>query len=453
MNEPLFKFDFVAIDQQGQTVHDVVVAIDLRNAIELVEAQGLSVKSIRQRAVASEQDADDTGSAPSADSLTATSSADGVDSEASETPVCATAPDSVAETTLRREASDRTIADRESVADLSGDALRGRWLGVLAQAPGIVAGVRAYCLELPQGKRRRQLLRLADHLERAADPQSIMADRVVPTAWVPALCGAAAAHDLSTTLRGILLPIGESSELRQRRLWPYLLLLGGACLFLWILFAVQIAPTFREIYSGFGVQVPGATRWLLGASRQLTESRGLIVILPIGAMILLYVLSHKLLPLRWKLAAIDLVPLWRGTSRLTALANFAGALAELLEAGVATPVAVRIAGQQFTRIAWKQSALELATRLDAGGTAEAIQPSTPGLPATIHYALTLDHSHAATIRILRDLAWSYDRAARDRVGWLSCVFEPVAICLVGVIVGGSLVLLLLPILSLISHLT
>jgi type II secretory pathway component PulF len=136
--------------------------------------------------------------------------------------------------------------------------------------------------------------------------------------------------------------------------------------------------------------------------------------------------------------------------RATAIARFAQFTADLLEADLTPPNAVRLAGIAAGSPPLRRAAWRAARDLESGG--DVARPANRNLlTATVLHALA-GPQHASRIRLLREICAAYAERARVRLSWTHGIIEPLAILAIGLIVGLTVLALFLPLVSLIQGL-
>ena len=75
------------------------------------------------------------------------------------------------------------------------------------------------------------------------------------------------------------------------------------------------------------------------------------------------------------------------------------------------------------------------------------------IPRSVIYALAGTDAPMTTARLLRELAGAFQMTRRQRSRWVLAFLEPMAIVVVGFVVGLVVISLLLPLLSLITNLS
>jgi type II secretory pathway component PulF len=326
---------------------------------------------------------------------------------------------------------------------------------VLELGKPLAPALRAYAAELPLGGYRRQLRQLADGLEEGGPPESLLAKGRIAEHWVPFLCSAAAAGDPTEVLDRLLCESRRASDARRTwlRVLAYPLVLLGIVLFVLVLFSGLIAPVFEEIFTDFGTQLPGITLVVINLSRSIRATGGMVLVVPVAAIVALGVAARYLLPTAVGEATIDCIPLIGRPLRMAALSRFTQDLADLLDGGVALPETLRIAGRTSRREGLRASASRLASFVESGRGDLSDSPASARFPTTILHALESDFSPTGRAALLRELSSMYDEQARNRASWVSGFLQPAFICLIGVLVGVLFLAILAPLFSLISNLS
>lgn len=323
---------------------------------------------------------------------------------------------------------------------------------VLQRGREVLPALRAYAQELPAGRRRRQLDSVLQILERgdAADAAATLA--TLPGYWIPLLAAATAARDPGRILREFVDESERALEL-QRQWWlalSYPALLGGLALAVLSALSLFVIPVFREIFGGFGLKLPEFTQLVLAIADWIASGRILLVLAALlAAAILIWQLS-RLLPTRVRHWWSDHIGMRWG--RATSLARFSQFAADLLEADLETPQAVRLAGLATGNPPLRRAASRVAGDLEAGG--DFMRPGNRHvLTATVLHALDGGVSATARIRLLREISACYAERARSRLSWTRGIVEPLAICAIGLVVGATVLALFLPLISLIHGLS
>jgi type II secretory pathway component PulF len=343
---------------------------------------------------------------------------------------------------------------RKPVPPLSGAeqaVLQSHMAKVLEQGRVIAPALRAYAEEMPRGRQRRQLLAVCQVLESGEAADTATALRSLPDYWIPLLSAATSSNDPGRALRDFLAESRQTDELRRQRwlsfAYPFLVLCVAVVVL--AILSVFIVPVFRDIFDDFDLQLPGLTIFVLTVSQWLARGGIALIALSMVAIGLLLFNAQRAFPWSFSSWLGDRFPAPFG--RRDATARFARFTADLLDAGLSVPDALRIAGYSMNRRRLRTAAWQMADDLaeDGGANSAGSQMLSP---AVVH-ALCTPMSAGSRIRLLRELSACDAQRMRMRLSWTTGIIEPVTICVVGIIVGLTVLALFLPLVKLIEGLT
>jgi len=399
-------FHYEVRDASGQSVSGELYATSLAQAVVELESRGLAIVSI--------------GTTP----LAAPASG--------ETPFASDGP-----------------ALRSTAQQLS---LEQHLARVMEQSRELLPALRAYAGELPVGRRRRELESALHVLARGDSRAAAATLTKLPGYWIPLLAAASVSHDPGRVLREFIEESERASQL-SRQWWlalAYPVLLGGLALTVLVLLSVFVIPLFREIFIGFDLQLPEFTILVLSIAQWISSGQIVIWAAAIVAGLWLLPRVTRLIPESIRNWCGDHSPLCWGRS--TALARLSQFTADLLEAQLDPPQALRLAGQATGNSPIRRAADRAAKRVEAGGDF-ASSSDRKQLTATILHVLGQDSLPAARIHLLREISAGYAEKARRRLSWTRGILEPLAICAIGIVVGATVLALFLPLVALVQGLS
>lgn len=220
----------------------------------------------------------------------------------------------------------------------------------------------------------------------------------------------------------------------------------GAVLF----FLTTIVPTFAEMYTDFGQQLPGPTQIVLHLSNLLTGYYWLGGLL-IGGLVagmgaVLRTANGRLLVDRCKIG----FPLL-GTLLLKSLtAHFCRTLGTLLSSGIALVDAFAIlAAASGNRYVEQQLAAVLG-QVERGSSLAAPLQKTDLFPDMVTQLIAVGEETAELPDVLLYAASHYEEEVDAWLDGLTAIIEPVMIVVIGLVLGGILVALYLPMFELIN---
>lgn len=235
-------------------------------------------------------------------------------------------------------------------------------------------------------------------------------------------------------------------KLSQAMAYPvFLLLTLGVMLGVMFLF---VMPRFVAMYASFDAQLPLPTRWLLALVQSLAWVAPVLVALLLVAAwawrALLATPAGRLRIDRWRLR----LPWVGATVRTAALAQLARALATLLAGGTPLVEALRSVAAAMSNRVHVEQLEEVTRQVTQGQSLTQALRVTGLLPATALKMLQVGEAGGALERMLMEMAQYYEDALEARLARLMALIEPLLILLMGLMIGGIIVVMYLPIFNL-----
>jgi len=240
-------------------------------------------------------------------------------------------------------------------------------------------------------------------------------------------------------------------QIRQALAYP-LITLGSACL-LMIAMLVWVIPVFRDVFGQFNASLPWATQLLLNAAEQFT------LYLPvIGGGLALTAIGSSLLWLRYpgfqKRCDQYLlrIPIIGDMFRQSTLAFWCRSLGYLMQAGLPALEAMRITAQTSNQWLSHDLCAHIFKSLAQGWSfGEALQRADPRQQFFDHETAQLLHIASASgslATMLSNRADALERQLTSQLTLLSHSLEPILVVFVGLLIGGLVIILYLPIFNL-----
>jgi type IV pilus assembly protein PilC len=211
---------------------------------------------------------------------------------------------------------------------------------------------------------------------------------------------------------------------------------------------VRVVPTFKEIYSGFGAQLPGPTLVLMGIS-DVVKHYFLILIMVAGAAMWGWLYYIKTKPGRefWDKQRIKL-PVFGPIAHKICLARFTRTLASLVRSGVPILEVLQIVSQTVGNVVMEKAIKASALDIERGeGISQALSKH-PVFPNMIIRMLSAGEQTGNIDNMLERVANFLDEEIEGTLSGLMSLLEPLLICFLGVVIGGMVVCMFLPIFNL-----
>ncbi len=209
-----------------------------------------------------------------------------------------------------------------------------------------------------------------------------------------------------------------------------------------------IVPTFAEMFADFGAELPAPTRALLALSNGLHEHAGVGLVVGLifaaGARRLLRAPAGR----RWADRVSLRIPLVGPLMRKSHAARFCRTLGTLLEGGVHLPEALGILARTSGHSQVEALVRRLATHVERGGRLAAPLHGDDVFPEFVVQMVAVGEETAHLDEMLLHAAGHFEEEVDAAVETLTSVIEPILIAVLGLVIGGTLVALYLPLFEL-----
>ncbi len=211
------------------------------------------------------------------------------------------------------------------------------------------------------------------------------------------------------------------------------------------LLIIFIVPVFADMFGGFGAGLPGPTQALLDISNFIT-SYWYIVLASVAAS----VYGFRRYSATSKGAyAIDMFklkfPLLGELAQKVAVARFASTFAQLLSSGVPIIQAMSIVGVATGNKVVGGAILDARANVEEGNTLSATLEGNPAFPKMLIHMLSAGEQTGKIEEMLGKLADFYQEEVDTMLDGLTSMLEPLLMVVIGVMIGGIVLCMFLPI--------
>jgi len=277
--------------------------------------------------------------------------------------------------------------------------------------------------------------------------------RAFPDLYVSMVRAGEASGDLDGVLLQLADYIERTEELKRRikSAMMYPVIAFGMIICIAAGLIVFVVPQFAEMFAGFGQELPLPTLLLLKASETLRSwSAVVIVVCLIGAVIGLRVWSGtemgRYVVDSWKLR----LPIFGKLLRKVAVSRFTRTLSTLTRSGVAILQALDIVQSTAGNAVFAKVVAQAGDSVRAGETLATPLERSGQFPGMVTRMIDVGEKTGALEQMLLKIADFYDSEVQAAVDGLTSLIEPILIMMMGVVVGGIVIALFMPMLKMAS---
>jgi type IV pilus assembly protein PilC len=241
------------------------------------------------------------------------------------------------------------------------------------------------------------------------------------------------------------------AQVRSAMIYPIAVLSIAAIVVTIILW--KVIPTFTALFEGLNAELPFATRVVIWMSNQVIVGMP-FMIGGVFAFVYLFRRYYKTENGRHRVDKTLLyMPLIGKIFRKVAVARFCRTLSTLLGSGVPILDGLDITAKTAGNAIIEDAIKNVRARIERGETIAVPLRATGVFPPMVAQMIGAGESTGALDTMLAKIAEFYEEEVDVAVAGLLTILEPALICVLGVIVGGIVISMYLPLFELINQLS
>lgn len=213
-----------------------------------------------------------------------------------------------------------------------------------------------------------------------------------------------------------------------------------------IILLIFVVPQFEEIFAGFGAELPAFTLMVLALSN-FVQSYGIFIGAGMFAAGWLFIRAHrKSIKLRdYVDARILQIPIIGEILKKAAIARFTRTLSTTFAAGVPLIGALESAAGASGNAIFRDAILYIRREVSGGIQMNSAMRATNVFPDMVTQMIAIGEESGAVDEMLSKIAYIYEAEVDDMVDGLTSLLEPMIMSVLGVVIGGLIIAMYLPI--------
>jgi len=215
-----------------------------------------------------------------------------------------------------------------------------------------------------------------------------------------------------------------------------------------IFLLVKVVPVFGEIFSGFGAKLPAPTQFLINLSN-FVKSYLLVILGGGGGLVYgwLYFIKTPAGREFWDSRRIKL-PIFGSIAHKICLARFTRTFASMVRSGVPILEVLSIVANTCGNVIMEKAIKVAAGDIERGDGISTALGKHPIFPAMIIRMITAGEQTGKIDDMLERISDFLDEEIETTLAGLTSLIEPILIVVLGVVVGGMVICMFLPIFKL-----
>ena len=236
------------------------------------------------------------------------------------------------------------------------------------------------------------------------------------------------------------------AKVRSASFYPILLTVAVVCVLTFLI--LYVIPSFTQIYADAKVQLPLVTRILIGFSTNFTRSLPLLVplLLVLGFLLAGFLRSDRGL-LAWHRLQLRL-PFFGELARDYSLAGFCRTLGTTLSSGMPMVPALQMSRGTLNNRHLEAAMARATRRVEEGTSFSSALDQSAIFPIIALRMIGVGETSGALADMLGDVADYYEGEVERRLDRLTTMIEPAMMLIMGLLIGGIVIAMYIPIFQL-----
>jgi type IV pilus assembly protein PilC len=221
-----------------------------------------------------------------------------------------------------------------------------------------------------------------------------------------------------------------------------------AIVVVWVIM-VWVIPAFKQVFANFGAQLPVPTLIAMAISDFFVAYWWLMAIIIFGTLVTLVFLHKRSAAFRYATDRLILkLPIIGGIVEKATIARWTRTLATMFAAGVPLVESLDAVAGASGNAVYIAGTRKIQTQVSTGTSLTNAMHNTGLFPTMVLQMTQIGEESGSLDGMLSKVAEFFEREVDDAVAALSSLLEPIIIVFLGVVIGGLVVAMYLPIFKL-----
>ena len=241
----------------------------------------------------------------------------------------------------------------------------------------------------------------------------------------------------------------EALKMKIKKAMKYPMVVVGAAVIVTAILLLKVVPVFEELFAGFGAELPAFTQFVIGLSKGLQAN---FLFILVG--IIVFVIGFTQLKKRSTAFANFLdrmilkMPIVGDLAFKSTIARYARTLSTTFSAGVPLIEALDACAGATGNVVYRNAVFQVKEDVSTGQQLQFAMRSTGVFPAMALQMTAIGEESGALDAMLEKVALYYEDEVDNAVDGLTSMMEPLIMAVLGVVIGGLIIAMYMPIFQL-----
>lgn len=213
-----------------------------------------------------------------------------------------------------------------------------------------------------------------------------------------------------------------------------------------VILLVKVVPTFEEMFTSFGSELPAPTQFVVNLSEIAQAYYLEFLLIIIAAAVIFTQAKQRSRSFRENIERLTLkLPLFGELARKSAVARYARVLSTTFAAGVPLVEALDSVAGAVGNVVYRNAVLKIRDEVATGQQMHFAMRTTGVFPNMVIQMTSIGEESGALDAMLDKAATYFEQEVDNTVDGLTSLMEPMIMAFLGVVIGGLVVAMYLPI--------
>lgn len=213
-----------------------------------------------------------------------------------------------------------------------------------------------------------------------------------------------------------------------------------------LILLIFVIPAFEDLFKGFGADLPAFTRMVIDLSEFVRDKGWYLAFLAGGAVSAFLYFKKRSRAMRHFIDRMALkVPIIGPIMQKAAIARYARTLSTMFAAGVPLVEALESVAGATGNIVYEEAVLQMKDEVATGQRLQQSMENTELFPNMVIQMIAVGEESGSLDEMSAKVADFYEEDVDNAVDNLSSLLEPMIMAILGVLVGGLVIAMYLPI--------
>ena len=234
------------------------------------------------------------------------------------------------------------------------------------------------------------------------------------------------------------------AKMKKALYYPISVLTIGLVVMLILL--LKVVPQFESLFKGFNAELPTVTQVVIDMSVFVENYWWIIITLLVSFPLALISAYNKSEKIAYKIDAISLkLPVIGGIIKKSAIARFTRTLATSFSAGVPLVESLASSAGATGNRVYTRAVFQVRDSIATGQQLNFALKTTHKFPAMVTQMIAIGEESGSLDTMLDKVAEFYEQEVDDAVEGMTTLMEPMVMSILGIMVGGMVLAMYLPI--------